>query len=156
MDTNGFLPVEENENFDLAQFDDDFEAAEIDTDTDPIEDGKYQVIVDKVEITKSQASGNSMLKWTLRIIAPKHIGRLIWKNNMIVTSENVKWLKQDLYTCGLKLSKLSELPLRLSELLNLGLEITKRTKGENENVFFNRKIEITPESDEPVEAGLVF
>jgi molybdopterin-biosynthesis enzyme MoeA-like protein len=59
---------------------------------------------------------------------------------MMVTSENIRWLKQDLYTCGLNLNKLSELPDNLEKLLNIKLEVTKRTHGENENVYLNRRI----------------
>ncbi len=44
--------------------------------------------------------------------------------------------------CGVELEKLSELPNRLEELLDLTLEITKRTRGENENIYLNRRIEI--------------
>jgi len=130
-------------NLDLAQFDDDFATAEVDEkEFDAIPDGKYQVNVDRVEITKSQTSGNPMLKWTLRIIAPSCKGRLMWRNNVMATKENIKWLKQDLYTCGLLLQKLSDLPSYLESLLNVKLEVTKRTKGENENIYFNRRIQI--------------
>lgn len=139
METNGFLnsvlPL------DLAQFDETFESLPVDErDFEAIPDGKYQVSVDKVELTRAQTTGNPMLKWSLRIIAPNHIGRFLWRNNMMVTSENIRWLKQDLYTCGLNLNKLSELPDNLEKLLNIKLEVTKRTHGENENVYLNRRI----------------
>jgi len=142
-----------NDNLDLAQFDDAFEAAEVEErDFDPVPDGKYQVNVDKVELTRAQTSGNPMLKWTLRIFAPTHKGRMLWRNNVMASSENIKWLKQDLYTCGLQLSKLSDLPGYLEQLLNGKLEVTKRTRGENENIYFNRRIVL---ADDPGVPGAV-
>ncbi len=138
------------DNLDLAQFDDAFEAAEVEErDFDPVPDGKYQVNVDKVELTRAQTSGNPMLKWSLRIFAPNHKGRMLWRNNVMASAENIKWLKQDLYTCGLQLSKLSDLPGYLEQLLNVKLEVTKRTRGENENIYFNRRIVLADDPEIP-------
>ena len=87
-----------NSNLDLAQFDDAFETAEVEErEFEAVPDGKYQVNVDRVELTRAQTSGNPMLKWTLRILAPTHKGRLLWRNNVMASNENIKWLKQDLY-----------------------------------------------------------
>ena len=131
----------ENDDLDLAQFDDDFETAEVEEkEFDEIPDGKYQVKVDRVELTRSETSGNPMLKWALKILGPAHKGRLLWRNNVIASKDNVKWLKQDLYTCGLQIEKLSELSGKLEILLDIGLEVTKRTKNEFENIYFNRRI----------------
>ena len=143
----------ENDDLDLAQFDDDFETAEVEEkEFDEIPDGKYQVKVDRVELTRSESSGNPMLKWALKIIGPAHKGRLLWRNNVIASAENVKWLKNDLYTCGLQIEKLSELSGKLEPLLDIGLEVTKRTKNEFENIYFNRRI-VLDDSDAVGSAG---
>ncbi|WFS60862.1 DUF669 domain-containing protein [Pseudodesulfovibrio thermohalotolerans] len=149
----------ENENYgnydygqddiDLTQFDDDFAEAEVEErDFEPIPDGKYQVNVERVELTRAQTSGNPMLKWTLRIIAPRFRGRLLWRNNVMATRENIKWLKTDLHTCGLSLEKISDLPANLEKLINIKLEVTKRTRGENENVYLNKRIVLEDGGDE--------
>ncbi len=149
METTGY-PQNENEEIDLSQFDDDYESAEVeDREFEPVPDGKYQVKVDRVEIARAKSSGNPMLKWTLKILAPTHAGRLLWRNNVMASKENIKWLKNDLHTCGLELEKLSELPERLNDLLDLTLEVTKRTRGENENIYLNRRIEIDVNDGEP-------
>ena len=83
---------------DLSRFDDDFAEAPVeDKEFDPVPDGKYQVNVDKVEITTAKTSGNPMLKWTLRVLAPRFRGRLLWRNNVMATRENIRWLKNDLH-----------------------------------------------------------
>jgi len=126
---------------DLAQFDDDFAEAPLEErNFEPLPDGRYQVVVEKVELTRAQSSGNPMLKWTLRVLGPQHKGRLLWRNSVMASRENLKWLKSDLHTCGLDLTRLSELPANLERLLDVKLEITKRTREESENVYFNRRI----------------
>ena len=139
----------DQDDIDLAQFDDDFAEAEVeDREFEPIPDGKYQVNVERVELTRAQTSGNPMLKWTLRIIAPRFRGRLLWRNNVMVSRENIKWLKTDLHTCGLSLEKISDLPANLEKLINIKLEVTKRTRGENENVYLNKRIVLEDGGDE--------
>lgn len=133
----------------LAQFDDDFAEAPIEErEFEDVLDGKYQVKVEKVELTKAQSSGNPMLKWTLKILGPRYAGRLLWRNSVMASKENLKWLKTDLHTCGIDIEKLSELPTRLGDLLDVTLEVTKRTKGENENIYINRRIIV---DDHPIE-----
>jgi len=41
-----------------------------------------------------------------------------------------------------QLPKFSELPQHLDALLDQTLEVTKRTKGEYSNVYFNRRISV--------------
>lgn len=126
---------------DLAQFDDDFqsEATAERGDFETVPDGKYQVAVEKVELTQS-STGNPMLKWTLRILAPRFANRFLWRNS-VFTANTLKYVKTDLHLCGLDLEKLSELPKHLGKLLEVKLEVTKKTKGDNENIYFNRRIE---------------
>jgi hypothetical protein len=54
---------------------------------------------------------------------------------------------------GLELSKFSELSGRLEELLDVTLEVTKRTRGDYTNVYFNRRIRIADASNGEVPAG---
>jgi hypothetical protein len=126
---------------DLSRFDDDFAAAPVEErEFDEVPDGKYQVNVEKVELAPAKTSGNPLLKWTLKILGPQFRGRLLWRHNVMATRENIRWLKSDLHTCGLDLEKLSDLPKYLEALLDVKLEITKRTKGDNVNIYFNRRI----------------
>jgi hypothetical protein len=132
-------------SIDLAQFDDDFRNQQPDdrSEMESVPDGKYQVQVEKVELTEAQSSGNPMLKWTLRIIAPRMVNRLMWRNS-VITHNTLKYLKTDLHICGLDLERLSDLPKQLRELLDVKLEVSKKTKGDNENIFFNRRITTEP------------
>ena len=131
-----------NNSIDLTQFDDDFrsETPAERSDMESVPDGKYQVVVEKVEITEAHTTGNPMLKWTLRVLAPRHVNRLMWRNS-VFTPNTLKFVKTDLHICGLDLEKLSDLPRNLSKLLDVKLEVTKKTKGDNENIFFNRRID---------------
>jgi hypothetical protein len=141
MNGHGYPGDDEFADIDLSRFDDDFAEAPIEErEFDEVPDGKFQVSVDKVELTTAKSSGNAMLKWTLRILGPQYAGRLLWRHNVMATRENIRWLKNDLHICGLDLVKLSELPDHLNQLLDVQLEVTKRTRGENVNIYFNRRL----------------
>lgn len=133
---------------DLAQFDDVFEEASGEDEFESVPDDKYQVIVDRVELTRTKTNGDPMLTWELRIISGEYEGRKMFRNNVMASNENAKWLKKDLNKCGVKLNKLSELPLHLERLLDVQLEVTKRTRDENENIYFKQQIEAMPTVDE--------
>jgi len=125
---------------DLTQFDEEFAAAEVQPNQfDEVPDGKYQIKVEKVELTRTQ-NGAPMLKWHLRVLGPQHRGRMMFRNNVMASNENIKFLKADLLACGLELGKLSDLPGRLGELLDVALEVTKKTRGEYANVYLNKRI----------------
>ena len=129
--------------FDLAKFDEEYAASEVEPNQfDDVPDGKYQVVVDKVELTRTQ-NDDPMLKWQLKILGPQHRGRMMFRNNVIASKENIKFLKADLLTCGLELGKLSELPDRLADLLDVALEVTKKTRGDYANIYMNKRVVLT-------------
>ena len=68
---------------DLAEYDDEYQTHEVNEDQfDSIPDGKYQVDVEAVELTRTM-KGDPMLKWTLKVVGPSHAGRKLWRNNVI-------------------------------------------------------------------------
>lgn len=130
------------QEIDLTQFDDDYKNAEVEEkDFEPVPDGTYQVNIERVEITTTKNSHKPMLTWMLRILAPKCQGRVLYRNS-VISANTIKYLKADLFACGLRLGKISDLPDNLSSLLDVKLEIFKKTKGDNENIYINRKIDI--------------
>ena len=125
---------------DLLDFDEDYETAEVsDDEFQPVPDGKYQVRVDTVELTRTQ-KGDPMLKWKLRIVGPSHGGRILWRNNVMASPDNIRWLKKDLYASDVKLARISELPANLERLLDIHLEVVKKTRGEFDAIYFNKRI----------------
>ncbi len=110
-----------------------------------VPDGTYQAQVDKVEIVKAKSSGNTMLRWHLRIIAPEYIGRKLFKNH-VFTPACLRFIKQDLGLCGFDHAHFKDLPNHLGELLDLQLEVVKRSQERGEHgrdgysVYFNRFI----------------
>ncbi len=131
-----------NENYDLDQFDEDFNQTQCDTNSDSegLAPGKYQVVVEKAELQRSQ-KGNLMLIWRMRVLGPRYAGRKYWHRNMIVSKENLKWLKHDLTIAGLDLAKLSDLAARLGELCGVRLEIQIKRRGDQENSFINKRLQ---------------
>lgn len=132
-------------NVDLSAFDDEFSSAEAPS-FDEVPDGKYQARIDSVRLDHSQ-KGDPMIRWDLIVIAGPHAGRHIFKNS-VITPAALPFVKGDLKTLGLELAKFSDLVNRLDELLDVTLEVTKRTRGEYTNVYFNRRFQV-PNGDVP-------
>ncbi|HMQ16254.1 MAG TPA: DUF669 domain-containing protein [Phycisphaerae bacterium] len=124
---------------DLSAFDDEYGTVQP-ADSDEVPDGKYQARVHAVKLDRSQ-KGDPMLKWDLIVLSGQHTGRHIFKN-AVITQASLPFVKGDLKTLGLELPKLSELPNHLDQLLDHALEVTKRTKGEYTNVYFNKRIQV--------------
>jgi hypothetical protein len=144
----------DGDKVDLTSFDDDFNTVEAPSHED-VPDGKYQVRIDSVRLEHSQ-KGDPMIKWELVVLSGSHAGRRIFKN-AVITAASLPFVKGDLKTVGLVLTKFSELAGRLEELLDVTLEVTKRTKGEYSNVYFNRRIQIgITTTSNRVDAGAAF
>ncbi len=113
-----------------------------------VPDGKYQVRIEAVRLDSSQ-KGDPMIKWDLIVISGSQIDRHIFKNS-VISAAAMPFVKADLKTLGMTLTKFSDLSKRLEELLDITLEVTKRTKGEYTNVYFNRRLQLasTPTKDD--------
>jgi hypothetical protein len=123
----------------LAAFDEEYATTEAPA-FDEVPDGKYQVRIATVRMGESQ-KGDPMLKWDLVILSGPLAGRHIFKNS-VITRASLPFVKGDLKVLGLELGKFSELPNRLPDLLDKTLQVTKRTKDEFANVYFNKVIAI--------------
>lgn len=144
---------------DLTQFDEEYkqvEAAEKEN-FDPVPNGKYQAVIDKVYMAKSKNSGDPMFTWELVIISGKFKNRRLFRNNMIVTRENLSWLKTDLETVGIVLEKVSDLPNRLNEFLDIVVEVSVKNRKEGDkdyqNVYLNKKLDIELPQDFKTDHG---
>jgi hypothetical protein len=143
---------------DLTEFEDDYVEVPVQeqSEREELPDGKYQVVVDKVELTTTKTSGAPILKWALKVLGGPHAGRRLFRHNLIGSKDNLKWLKTDLHTCGLVLAKLSELPDRLGELLDVKLEVTKKTNGEFTNVYINKRIVLMEDLPQAADPSIPF
>jgi len=113
---------------DLSQFDAEYrrQLNNPDNQLGEVPDGRYHVLVENVELTNSRTSGLPMMKWKLRVVAPSHANRLLWKNSAI-TDKSMPFILQDLTACQLHLDRFSDLANRLTDLIDLHLEVQKYT-----------------------------
>lgn len=140
----------------LASFDQDFVAAEPPARVGGnVPDGKYQVKVDAVEIRTNQNNGRMELAFRLKVMTGEHTGRIIFHQREIDNPERMSYLRGDLQTCGLDITKLSELPRRLNQLLDVLLDVQVRSKPNPKdpsktftNVYLNRRIDAIVGDDE--------
>ncbi len=103
-------------------------------------DGRYEVRIEDVELYKSPNSGNPVLKYTMRVLGPTHADRMLWKRSAI-TDRTRDYVFDDLRLCGLELEKFSDLKFHLHDLIGVELEVTRRTKENNVNVYFNSTLD---------------
>lgn len=128
-------------DIDLSRFD---KAARTETKprTQPVEiaDGRYEVRIEDVELYKSPSSGNPVLKYTLRILGPTHVNKLMWKRRGI-TEKTREYVIEELRICGLEFEKFSDLKQHLHDLIGVEIEVTRKTRGEDVNIYFNDQLE---------------
>jgi hypothetical protein len=134
---------------DLTQFDAEYRRQLNNPDTAPEEvpDGRYHVNVENVELTEARSTGAPMLKWTLRILGPSHANRLIW-HNKVISVNSMPYVIQELRICRLQLQSFSDLPQHLGKLLDVQLEITKRTKDGRSNIYFENRLNVPTDDDD--------
>ena len=128
-----------NPAMDLSRFNRSFDAEQAPAPSfGEVPDGRYRVLISDLELGLA-STGNPVLKYGLRIAAGEFRGRMIWKRRAI-TANTIRYTKSELLTCGLRLERFSHLNRRLAELQGIGLEVSKVTKGEKSDVFFNRRL----------------
>ena len=132
---------------DLSRYDDDYRKAkqgDAPPPFRPVPDGRYQVIVENVELTKTRTTGNPMIKWRLRIAGPAMADRILWKNS-VITEKTVPFITKDLTLCGVNMQSLNELQSRLPDLLNLRLEVNKRGRENGpDEVYLEKNLTAVP------------
>ena len=121
----------------LKRFDQDFRAAEEESDFGSVPDGKYEVIIDKMDLGRTPNAGYIKITWQLRVTGPTHQNRVIFKSS-VVTPNSLRFIKADLRKCSVPIEDLSALPAHLDKLTNLELSVTKRTSNGYENIYIDR------------------
>jgi hypothetical protein len=97
--------------------------------------GRYEAKVEEVRLVRSK-SGIPMLRWKLTIAGPTYHGWSVWKHSML-SADKLGLLKTDLKLCGVVLGKLSDLPSRLGELIDLSISVTLKTSYDYQRVYLN-------------------
>lgn len=71
---------------------------------EPIPEGLYNVVIDKVELTTTKEAGNPMIKATLKVQDAPYKNRLVW-DNFVLTPTALWKLKSFLDAIGSKLAE---------------------------------------------------
>jgi hypothetical protein len=121
----------------LARFDDEWaktlaSTGEVFSD---IPDGSYDAVIEDARVTETTSTGRPVVIWRLRIQGPQAANRVVTKNR-VITENTLGYLREDLEKCRLQVSRLSELPARLGELVNRPIAFEKRTKDGRANFYF--------------------
>lgn len=109
----------------LLELDNDFQTVQ---GYDVVGDGEYWTVVEDVILGVAQPSGDPKIIWKLRILGPDHHARQL-QRVLVISRDSVKWLKKDLFLCGLGIESLKDLPDRLENLTNLKLRVRKKSRS---------------------------
>ena len=121
----------------LARLDDEWRKTSVSPDEmySDIPDGTYNAVIEEARLTETVSTGRPMVIWKLRIQGPQAANRVVTKTR-VVTENTLAYLKEELEKCGLQVSRLSELPARLKELVNHPIDFQKSTKDGKTNFYF--------------------
>jgi Protein of unknown function (DUF669) len=121
----------------LARLDDEWTRTSVSSDElyADIPDGTYNTVIEEARLTETVSTGRPMVVWKLRIQGPQAANRVVTKSR-VVTENTLVYLKEELEKCGLQVSRLSELPARLRELVNHPISVQKSTKDGRVNFYF--------------------
>lgn len=125
---------------DLERFDEEWKKTSTSSDEmySDIPDGIYDGIIEGAAISETTSTGRPSVIWKLRIKGPQAANRLITKNR-VITENTLPYLKEDLEKCRIQVARLSELPSRLSELVDRPVRFEKSTKNGRTNIYFRRE-----------------
>jgi hypothetical protein len=103
-------------------------------------DGVYTATILKCYMSRTKDGGKPSIRWEFGVALPAVLrGRKVFRTS-VVNPEAFPWLKRDLAILGLKLTKISDLPYHCHDVLGKVVEIKVVTKGDRQNVYFNRLI----------------
>ena len=139
-------PVPDESSVDLSGLDAEYEQAKA-ANMEEIPDGKYQAAIRGVRLGKTQ-NDNPMLQYDMVILSGAHEGRHIHKTS-VFTAASLPFFKAEMKILGIQLAKLSDLPNHLGAMLDLTLEVTKKTKGEYSNTYINKLLKVPPGGTAP-------
>jgi Protein of unknown function (DUF669) len=139
--------MSESQAIDLSHLDGEYQNQEVKEGFDPVPDGRYQVIVERFELKMSK-NDKPMLNWQLGIVSGPMQGKKLFVRHMLVTPDNLAWLKTDFHKCGMDHvlpSMLSDETVR-AQFCDMYLEVTAKTKGTddqgrpNQNVYIQKRV----------------
>lgn len=157
----------------LNKFDDEWKGlpdTRSNGDFTPLPDGLYQAEIDQARVEHSKGSGRLQLTLVFRIHAPNEFeGRTAVKCTQLDDDSDFGemkrgWVKQDLFTLGIQIDSISNLPEITTMIVGSLVEINLKSKysettGETyQNVFVNKLLAVESDSStieaEDIEAEL--
>lgn len=126
------LHADTGTDIDLSVYDDDYARAGVPraeaAPPDEIPDGVYDAVIEDILLSRTATTGNPMVLWRLRIHGPQCEGKAVTKVR-VITAKTLAFLKQDLERLDMHLDRLSDLPGRAPEMVDLKVRILKKTNS---------------------------
>jgi hypothetical protein len=143
-----------NDDFaELEQHDDKYKNTKPSKDGIKVPDGEYKVLIERAELKRSQSAGNPMLSFMLRIIDGNWNRYCVFKHVMLHNLAddrqmgNFRW---DMTAMGMGHVTPSKLKANVDAMVGIEMVVTVKTRGEYQNVTFERRTDQPePTIDDP-------
>jgi hypothetical protein len=139
---------------DLSKFDAQFGSADVKSNSQiELPEGKFRMKVSNCELFESKESQRPFFKIELTVVEGDHKGVEITKLYSLDTPERFPYLKGDLATCGLLLTKLSDLQGNMAKIKGVTVNVQCKHKDNYVNYYINGRFSATeaaPGSDPKV------
>lgn len=122
---------------DFSYLDKPYRSADVDR-RENLPDGKFHVRIERVYLDEPKPD-RPCLRYDLKVIAGHFQGRMIFKTAWL-TPKAMGLYKRDISRLKLDIPP-SELPDRLGEFLDILVEVTLKTNGEYQNVYFDKRLD---------------
>jgi hypothetical protein len=122
----------------LQQFDNDYEKAPAEGAKIELPPGRYVMNVVKGEVFESK-EGRLFLRLDLGVMEGDMSGVIVSKLFTLDDPSRLSWLKKDMFTLGIMVQKLSELPAALSKITDQALMVEVKQNGKYTNYYINGK-----------------
>jgi len=132
------IPCTDDLTREVASLDEEYEQIRP---VDQIPEGRYEVEVERVTLTRSRA-GTPMLTWTLGLSERVAGNRCLWRNHLLNSDQdNLRFVKRDLKIVGVHLDRpLSDVIAHLHELTGIRLEVSVYYRDGSQRISFKRAL----------------
>lgn len=110
-------------------------------------DSRYQVALRKIYFHKPRGKEQIKLVIEFEVLSGTYKNRTIYKWCNMETAQNLDFLTNDLHRLGIKKFKWSTLESHFPSLLDKTYEIELVTKGNFQNVYIQKEINVTIEAE---------
>lgn len=124
----------------LQSLDDKFSKIQVESNTGPVPDGRWQGRIDRATLTRA-TSQRPMLEWEITVTTEGPQASKIVVARWVINENTLEWIKKALLVLRINIDKISMVADYLPHVEGALIDFTIKTKDEHRNIFFNRRLD---------------